>query len=121
MEVKILFLVFIFVKGYNEDCPQKCYCGDFIITCDGAVNPVFELDWRVEIFFIQNSHLNNLKQIMSLLRNLKYLTIKDMKSFNCTQLMDVPSNVVINAEDCKITTNQPKGKKTIFPIPYILI
>ena len=121
MEIKILFLVFIFVKGYDDNCPERCFCGDTIITCDGAVNPVFQLDWRVETFLIQNSHLNNLKQIMSLLRNLKYLIIKDMKSFNCTQLMDVPSNVLINAKECKMTTDQPKGKRkyTYIP-PYIL-
>ena len=113
MESKILILISLtlLVYGYDDkDCPLKCFCGRLIVTCDGAVNPTFDLDWRVETFLIQNSYLNNLKDIINSLRNLKFLTIKDMKSFNCSQLMYVPTNVVIDASDCEITTNQVEGK-----------
>ena len=121
MESKMIILVyltvFVFVYGYNNNnnCPVKCFCGREIVTCDGAVNPTFELDWRVETFLIQRSYLNNLKDIMNSLRNLKYLTIKDMKSFNCSQLMYVPSSVLIDANACEITTNQVGGKENKFP------
>ena len=48
----------------NDDCPPKCYCGDTTVTCDEAKNPVFCLNWRIETFYIQNSYLNNLKDVI---------------------------------------------------------
>ena len=119
MEVKILITLYLVlvVDGYfmdNDDCPLKCYCGVKIVTCDEAINPVFRLNWKIETFYMENSHLNNLKDVINSFRNLKYLTLKNMASFNCSQLLHVPTDVIINVADCEITTDRPQGKIVIY-------
>ena len=117
MELKLICILaplFLRIYGYSNDCPHKCFCGFNITTCDGAINPQFQLNWRMKTFQIENGYLNNLKNVLDKFRNLQYLVIRNMEFFNCTHLMYVPDNVHIRIDDCILTSERPQGKNIKF-------
>ena len=80
-----LFVCFFYNKiasGFSCDY-AKCTCMDDMITCVGVTAPRFKYRVTVTMLYMNNVQVVNLLDVIKNLPNLRYLSLKNMKYFNC--------------------------------------
>ena len=112
MEIfKIYIFLSVFLFSFNEivngfSCDYaECTCMEDMITCVGVAASRFKYRATVTMLYMDNVQVVNLIDILKNLPNLKYLSLVNMKYFNCKWMKEVPRDVYVRTNMClKLTT-----------------
>ena len=108
IKISFLFMIFMYlfnhqkVLGYSCDY-EECYCVDDKVTCVDVSAPRFKFRATVRILYMENVRLLNLKDIVKNFPNLRYLTLMNMKYFNCKWIENLPEHVHLKTNMCYST------------------
>ena len=110
-KIYIFLSVFLFsfneiVNGYSCDYAE-CTCMEDMITCVGVAAPRFKYRATVTMLYMDNVQVVNLIDILKNLPNLKYLSLVNMKYFNCKWMKEVPRDVYVRTNMCLKLTSTP--------------
>ena len=76
-----------------------------MITCVGVAAPRFKYRATVTMPYLDNVQVVNLIDILKNLPNLKYLSLVNMKYFNCKWMKEIPRDVYVRTNMClKLTS-----------------
>ena len=100
-----------------SSCDQGiCNCNDHIALCIDVVTQIFKYRPEIITLYLEKVQLLGFQNILTMLPNLKYLTLKDMKYFNCAWMDDLPTSLVITSDDCISKTSLEAEGKNIYII-----
>ena len=102
LSIFIYFLIEKAVLGYSCDY-EECSCVDNMITCVDMSAPNFKFRATVTILYMENVQLLNLRDIIKNLPNLRYLTLMNMKYFNCKWISNLPDHIHLKTNMCHST------------------
>ena len=83
-----------------------------MITCVGVAAPRFKYRATVTMLYMDNVQVVNLIDILKNLPNLKYLSLVNMKYFNCKWMKEVPRDVYVRTNMCLKLTTTPHYSTT---------
>ena len=87
------------MSGFNCDY-AKCTCMGDMITCVGVTAPRFKYRATVTMLYMDNVQIVNLLDIIKNLPNLRYLSLINMKYFNCKWLKELPKHLYVRTNMC---------------------
>ena len=107
IKVKIfraIFIIFLMKSVLMDSCNQSiCYCLNPMISCVNVALPRFNYRPAVTVLYLERVHLIDMKSIMKSFPSLQYLTLKDMKYFNCEWMNDIAEGINIRINMCQTT------------------
>ena len=119
------FCIFLFVYffSYNKIASgfrcdyAECTCMDDMLTYVGVTAPRFKYRATVTMLYMDNVQVVNLLDVINNLPNLRYLSLMNMKYFNCKWLKELPKDVYIRTNMClnlsTITRYSPTNQSVI--------
>ena len=121
--ISLLFCLFSYnkiVSGFSCDYAE-CTCMDDMITCVGVTAPRFKYRATVTMLCMDAVQVVNLLDVIKNLPNLKYLSLMNMKYFNCKWLkeinkdLNVRTNMCLNSSSISqySSTRQPPKEKRV--------
>ena len=87
------------VSGFSCDYAEWT-CMDDMITCIGVTASRFKYRAPVTMLYMDNVQVVNLMDIIKSLPNLRYLSLINMKYFNCKWLMELPKHLYVRTNMC---------------------
>ena len=87
------------VTGFSCDYAE-CTCMEDMITCVGVTAPRFKYRATVTMLYMDSIMVVNLLDVIKNLPNLKYLSLMNMKYFNCKWLEEIDENVNVRSNMC---------------------
>ena len=110
MDLKVVNILFIFglifswkCFGYSCDY-SECSCLDDMITCVDVTAPRFKYRATVTMLYMENVQIVDLREIIRKLPNLKFLTLMNMKYFDCNWLQLLSEDVRLRTNMCQSYT-----------------
>ena len=88
------------VSSYSCDY-SYCSCLDDMITSVDVTAPQFKYRATVTMLYMDNVQIVYLKNIIRKLPNLRFLTLMNMKYFNCDWLQDVSKDIYLKTNMCQ--------------------
>ena len=103
--LKVIF-IYIFMKTVLMDsCNQRiCYCVNHITSCVNVALLYFNYRPATTVLYLEGVQLIDMKSIMFSFPSLEYLTLKDMKYFNCKWMKDISAGINVNSNMCQINS-----------------
>ena len=94
------FLIVDKLSGFSCDY-SECTCMEDMITCVDVAAPRFKFRATVTILYMDNVQILNLKELLNNLPNLRYLTLMNLRYFNCKWLRAVPGDITVRTNMCE--------------------
>ena len=93
-----------------DSCNQRiCYCLNHMISCVNVALHRFIYRPAVTVLYLERVHLIDMKSIIESFPSLQYLSLKDIKYFNCKWMNDITEGINIRTNMCQtITTTTGK-------------
>ena len=112
----ICLLILSLSTGINcTSCDQGiCTCNNHIALCINVLTPTFKYRPEITSLYLQKVQILGFENILRMLPNLKYLTLRDMLYFNCEWMNDLSTSIVISSDSCLSKTTQRTGGKFVF-------
>ena len=111
--LKIFIICNLVIQLHATSCDQQmCLCMDGIVSCIGVNFPNFYYRPYITILYFENVQVDNMKDIVSAFPNLHYITLKNMKYFNCAWITQIPSWVTVVSDVCLRTTTEKTFEET---------
>ena len=117
--VLLCVLINVYSNCKSTSCQQRiCNCRDDMIFCLDMAVPSFIYKPGVSRLYLERVQILEIESIITALPNLIYLSLIDMKYFNCEWIDDIPTDVIVLTNMCLSSTGIPhktSGKRLIPP------
>ena len=96
----VYYLIMELVSSYSCDY-SECSCVDDMISCVDVTAPRIKYRATATMLYMDIVQVVNLKDIFRKLPNLRFLTLMNMKYFNCNWLLDLSRHTYLKTNMCQ--------------------
>ena len=99
----LVFFIFLInnktVSGFSCDYAE-CTCMEDMIICIDVTAPRFKYRATVSMLYMDKVQVINLMEMIKNLPNLQYLSLMNMRYFNCEWLIGLPKQIYVKSNMC---------------------